>query len=302
MSRFLPLLFCLAFTTRAGEWPEAKRIVFLGDSITQGGRYLEMVDAGMILAHPDRVVEVIPVGLASETVSGLSEDGHAGGKFPRPDLHERLDRVLAKAKPDLVVACYGINCGIYQPFSEERFAAFKGGMSKLHDKAVEAGAKVVHLTPPVYDRGAKSKAEFDYDEVLARYSQWLLSQRAAAGWTVYDIHGPMRAALDAGRQADPAFKLAGDGIHPGEEGHALMAAPLFEAWGLPGKPGELAKNPRTAAVLALVARKHGLLRPAWLSEIGHKRPGVAKGLPLAEALAKAGDLDAQARAAAKAAP
>ena len=50
----------------------------------------------------------------------MSEEGHAGGKFPRPDLHERLDRALPKTKPDLVFACYGMNDGIYLPLDEAR--------------------------------------------------------------------------------------------------------------------------------------------------------------------------------------
>jgi hypothetical protein len=75
--------------------------------------------------------EVIDMGLPSETVSGLSEDGHAGGKFPRPDLFERLDRVLRVVRPDVVLACYGMNCGIYQPLDDARFAKFKAGIERL---------------------------------------------------------------------------------------------------------------------------------------------------------------------------
>ena len=48
----------------------------------------------------------------------LSEPGHAGGAFPRPELYERLERVLERAKPDLIVACYGMNDGIYHPFTQ----------------------------------------------------------------------------------------------------------------------------------------------------------------------------------------
>ena len=77
--------------------------------------------------------EFLDLGLPSETVSGLTEPGHAGGAFPRPDLHERLDRVLEKTKPDLLVACYGMNDGIYYPFSEDRFAKYKEGMLFLRD-------------------------------------------------------------------------------------------------------------------------------------------------------------------------
>ena len=91
-------VFTLSVTSYAAI-PQAKRIVFVGDSITYGGGYIEFIEAAMIAAHPDEEHVVLNIGLPSETVSGLSEDGHAGGKFPRPDLHERLDRVLAKSKP-----------------------------------------------------------------------------------------------------------------------------------------------------------------------------------------------------------
>src|SRR5688500_7174596 len=94
---------------------DAKRIVFLGDSITAGGGYVAAFEA-WLLASGKPTPMVINMGLPSETVSGLSEEGHAGGAFPRPDLAERLERVLKTAKPDLVFACYGMNCGIYEPF------------------------------------------------------------------------------------------------------------------------------------------------------------------------------------------
>ena len=98
----------------------AERIVFLGDSITAAGVYATYVDAWIAASGWPNPPRIIDCGLPSETVSGLSEEGHAGGQFPRPDLHERLDRVLRLTKPDLVIACYGINCGIYQPFDEGR--------------------------------------------------------------------------------------------------------------------------------------------------------------------------------------
>ena len=104
------------------------RVVFLGDSITYSGQYVEFIEAFLRINDPMLNCEFLDLGLPSETVSGLSEPGHAGGKFPRPNLHERLDRVLGKAKPDLIVACYGMNDGIYYPFSEVRFDKYQDGM------------------------------------------------------------------------------------------------------------------------------------------------------------------------------
>jgi len=108
-----------------------KRVVFLGDSITQSGGYVTLVTYYLEKLHPQKDFDILGLGLASETLSGLSEDGHAGGKFSRPCLFERLGRLLEKARPDVVFACYGINDGIYQPLDADRFAAFKKGVTKL---------------------------------------------------------------------------------------------------------------------------------------------------------------------------
>ncbi|MBL9129874.1 MAG: hypothetical protein JNG86_01650, partial [Verrucomicrobiaceae bacterium] len=150
-SLLLSLVFVLAASLRAGELPKEQRVLFLGDSITQGGGYIEIIDAALKAQHPDSTIEIIPHGLSSETVSGLSEDGHAGGKFPRPDLHERLDRALEKIKPQLIFACYGMNDGIYLPLGAQRTKAYQDGMRKLRAKAAAAGARIIHLTPPVFD-------------------------------------------------------------------------------------------------------------------------------------------------------
>jgi lysophospholipase L1-like esterase len=291
---------------QAGEPPKEKRIVFLGDSITQAGGYVQIIEAALIAAQPEVVREIIPLGLSSETVSGLSEKGHAGGQFPRPDLHERLDRVLAKTKPELVLACYGMNDGIYYPPDADRTRAFQDGMEKLHRKVIAAGARMIHLTPPVFDPlPIKDRVLPDglteypqpwrgYNRVLDQYSAWLLGKRAE-GWEVLDIHGPMNAALAERRRQDPNFTFAGDGVHAGPEGHVLMARPVLEAWGLKIRPDGSPDVAGGSAILEAVRKKYAILSPAWLSETGHLRPGIQPGLPLPEAQAKAAAFDSEAR-------
>ena len=109
----------LAFPLAAqdAESLAGRRVAFLGDSNTQAGGYVNFTTYYLEKLHPKKDFDIIGLGLASETLSGLSEDGHAGGKFPRPCLFERLGRVLEKAKPEVVVACYGMNDGIYVPLN-----------------------------------------------------------------------------------------------------------------------------------------------------------------------------------------
>src|SRR5947207_1495161 len=63
---------------------KARRIVFLGDSITYGGEYVEFFEAYLRMVYPTFSGDLLDLGLPCETVSGLTEPGHAGGALPRP--------------------------------------------------------------------------------------------------------------------------------------------------------------------------------------------------------------------------
>jgi lysophospholipase L1-like esterase len=96
------------------------------------------------------------------------------------------------------------------------------------------------------------------------------------------------------RRSDPKFTLAGDGVHPGPVGHWLIARELLRRWKAPAKlvaadsPDALAAmHPRGRQIVERVAQRQNLLRDAWLSEVGHQRPGMGKGRPLTEARTEA---------------
>jgi hypothetical protein len=82
-----------------------RRVVFLGDSITQAGGYVGFATYYLEPLYPQKDTDVLGLGLAGEALSGLSEEGHTGGKFPCPCLFERLGRLLERAKPEVVFAC-----------------------------------------------------------------------------------------------------------------------------------------------------------------------------------------------------
>ena len=291
----------------------AKRVVWLGDSVTYGGEWGEFVEAWVRMQFPTTEIEFLNVGLPSETVSGLSEDGHAGGAFPRPDAHERLGRLLEKAKPDLIVACYGMNDGIYFPLGDARFKKFQDGIKRLRERAAHEGVRVIHLPPPVFDpqplagrtlpagRDAYPQPFEGYNGVLDRYSDWLVSQRTN-GWEVVDTHGPMNRFLAEQRRTNPQFLLAGDGVHANTQGHWLIARELLRHWGADAslvnadQPDALVKShPHGAEVLKLVQQRERVLKDAWLTHVGHQRPGMGQGKPLAEAESAARELAAKLR-------
>jgi lysophospholipase L1-like esterase len=278
---------------------KAKRILFLGDSITHAGHYVAWIETQLRLQGVDPLPEIIGIGLSSETCSGLSEPDHP---FPRPDVHERLDRALAKLKPDVVVACYGMNDGIYYPFGEDRFTAYQAGVNRLIEKVHATQAQLVLMTPPPFDpvplkgtdklkpAGEKKYAWFaiyeGYDDVLKRYAQWIMQQPERVEMVI-DLHTPITEYVSEKRKKDATFTLSPDGIHPNLVGQQLMGQTILQAWGIESRHQP---NPE---LLKLITQRTMLLHDAWLSEVGHKRPGVKAGLSVAEATAKAVALDGE---------
>lgn len=277
---------------------KVQRVVFLGDSITHAGFHAVCVESYFLTRHPGRAIEFINVGLPSETVSGLSEDGHANGAFPRPVLNERLARVLAQTKPDLVIACYGMNDGIYLPHDAARARAFEDGIRHLRATVLASGTRMLHLTPPPFDNVKGDNPH--YTGVLERYSAWLVARRAD-GWDVADINTAVARELAAQRAKDPAFLFAKDGVHLDERGQWVVARALLRHLGAGDLPNTLeaqdmfAAHPNGPAVMKLVRTRASLMKDAWLTATGHKRPMKA-GLSLDEARMRAAKIDAEIRA------
>ncbi|MEO6755105.1 MAG: lysophospholipase, partial [Chthoniobacteraceae bacterium] len=221
-------------------------------------------------------------------------------------------------KPDLVFACYGMNCGIYLPLDDARFAAYQVGRRKLQEKVERTGAKIIHLTPPVFDTlpiKARTKSadvvkdgEFfeGYNGVLARYSAWLVEQGKAQGWRVIDTHSAMAAALAEKRKTDAGFFYAKDGVHANNDGHRVIAEAILHALA-PEKAApffklldsDWAKGADGRAFFDSVHKRNRLLCDSYLTTAGHLRPGMAKGLPIAEAEEKAATLEKTIRESAK---
>jgi lysophospholipase L1-like esterase len=251
-----------------------QRVMVLGDSITQDGTYVSFIEYLLNKSYQNLDFDIINIGLSSETTSGLSEPGHAGGKFPRPCVHERLDRALAAIKPTIVMACYGMNDGIYLPESEERMAAFRDGITRLVSRCNAAGAKVILVTPPIYD---KVGAQFPYDQVLAKFAEWEITSPPAGVITVVDVHTPMAASLKQRQQADSTFHFAKDGIHPGSLGHLLIALTILQTLDIPvppRTPDEILPVIEADPLYGLVKQHRETRSDAWLKHVGYHREKI----------------------------
>lgn len=249
----------------AAEAPSSQEtILFLGDSITAAGGYVRAIDEALKKQDPEHPYRIMNRGKSSETVSGLSEAYHPG---VRPCLFKRLREEMERAKPDWVVACYGINDGIYHPYDESRFEAYKAGITRLIKEVHASGSHMILLTAPPYAKAgpafpdgtddatrtallekaneqAHAEAEQNpnkygyrtpyayYDQVMETYAAWLLTLNHQADVWVIDLRKAMLPRLKETHGNDP--------IHPNALGHDIMAGCFLEQW--PGIKKEAASR------------------------------------------------------------
>ncbi len=273
------------------------RILVLRDSNTYAGGYVTLLETWLTIHQPEADWTIVNLGLPSETASGESEPAHP---FPRPCVHERLTRALEKFQPTVVTLAYGMNDGIYYPPSKERLASYQSGISKAYQKCQKAGARAYLLTPPMFDAlplraggklkpaGEKEYAWFapyeNYDDALGEFADWILTQGPHVSGVV-NTRTPIVHYVHEKRKTQPEFTMAGDGIHFDGTGHEIVARQVWKAWNLsPADPVAADVNAqRAAAIKPLIEKKQKLLLHAWLSHVGHQRPGIEAGLPLEEA-------------------
>ncbi|MDX1565277.1 MAG: hypothetical protein R3236_07730, partial [Phycisphaeraceae bacterium] len=113
-----------------------------------------------------------------------------------------------------------------------------------------------------------------------------------------DIHTALTEHLALERKANPKYKVSRDGVHPNGRGHLVMAATLIKALGgdPPETDAEGYKKFTSGPKYKLIDKRRKIRSAAWRTHIGHKRPGVRKGLPIEKAQKQAAELDRQIRA------
>ena len=210
------VLVALAAPCLAEDAPAFKKgdkVVFLGDSITQGGN------------GPKGYVGLIREKLKGQGVEVVNA-GVSGNKVP--DLTRRLQKDVLDKKPALVVIYIGINDvwhGEKNPANGTSKADFEAGLRAIIEKITAAGGKVVICTPTVIGE----KAENTLDAKLDEYSD--VSRKIAA-----DLKLPLvdlrTAFADHLKENNKENKdkgvLTGDRVHLNEAGNKLVADSILK--------------------------------------------------------------------------
>lgn len=196
------------------------KIVFLGDSITQGGGgpkgYVTLIKNALNEKHKDLGIEVVNAGISGNKV---------------PDLQRRLDKDVISKKPTLVVIYIGINDvwhGLNDPVKGTSKEKFEEGLREIIGKIQSAGARVVLCTPTVI--GEKTGGANKADSRLDEYSD--ISRKIAK-----ELKLPLcdlrKAFVDNLKESNKENKergvLTSDTVHLNEGGNKVVAETMLKA-------------------------------------------------------------------------
>ena len=182
-----------------------ERIVFLGDSITDGHTYPLLIQQALREAS-----QPVPVGINA----GIGGDTAKG-------MRARLDRDVMGHRPTLVTLSAGIN----DVLSKVPATDYTAAVTAIAARLAKAGIKLVVFTTTILGPKHASTAL-----LLAEYNTFLRQLAQQRGYRLAEIHNAM-GTTPAGWQA----LLEPDQVHLSFAGYRVMTRAILDALGARGK-------------------------------------------------------------------
>lgn len=229
----LALSLCLTFSTQAQivqPFKQGDRVVFVGNSITDGGRYHAYIWLYYMTHYPTRRITCFNAGIGGDVIEQMAD---------------RFDYDVLSKKPTVLTLTWGMNDSGYfewyrkdaQDFMDKRLMNTYETYSKLESR-LKAMPKIrtILIGGSPYDETTKFSSKNYYPGKSAQLAKIVAHQEASAErnhWGFVDFYHPMDAINKREQVRDTAFSLTpNDRIHPDNNGHLVMAYLFLKSQGL----------------------------------------------------------------------
>jgi lysophospholipase L1-like esterase len=222
----------LSLQAQVAPFKKGDRVAFVGNSITDGGHYNYYICLYYMTRFPGQRIDVFNVGIGGDVAE---------------QIYSRFDGDLLPKKPTVVALTFGMNDTKYFEYTwpdaaeQSKKAIQTSYTSYLKiEKKLQAltGARKVLMASSPYDETTKGKGNYFPKKSLAMLEVAKFQEASAKknNWEWVDFNRPMTAINQQGQQKDSTFTICGgDRIHPGQDGHMIMAYIFLKAQGLAGK-------------------------------------------------------------------
>lgn len=205
-------------------------VAICGDSITEQRAYSALMEAYLVMCQPT----------AGQHIFQLGWSGEKAGEFL-----SRLDTDLYPFHPTVATTCYGMNDGRYLPMTQENGDTYRSQLTQAVESLKRHGVRVIVVgSPGVVDPATFKRPTVppdEYNKTLAALSEIARDIARKEGVGFADVHGAMSDAMAKAKAAYGSdYPVAGgDGIHPGFNGHLVMAYAFLKALGCGGEIGTI---------------------------------------------------------------
>ena len=200
-------------------------VAICGDSITEQKLYSVFLEDYFLMCQPVTGVQTIQFGISG-----------TGAK----NLGDRTENNLSLFHPSVATVLYGMNDGEYKPLNDERAKAFRDNLTYSIQATKNIGVRSIIVgSPTCVDWTSTPDRTKMYNETLASLTNIAREVAAQQGVVFTDIHSTMRDVIAKARAVDPSFTIGGDGTHPGQIGHLMIAYGFLKGIGCDGAIGTI---------------------------------------------------------------
>jgi lysophospholipase L1-like esterase len=217
---------------------EGQRVAVVGDSITEQKLYSKNIELYLTACMPQLNLHVIQLGWGGEVA---------------PGFRNRMDNDLMPYKPDVVTTCYGMNDGGYRKYEDGIGNVYKVNMAEIISRLKKAGATVVVGGPGAVDtkffRPHEPGLAPVYNDNLKHLDTIAKQLAETNGFNHAAVHDSMMSAMEKAKAAfGPEYDVCGrDGVHPGPNGHLVMAYAFLKGMGLDGQLAKITVDMKNGA-------------------------------------------------------
>jgi len=233
LSLFLPAAGARDLLLRKGD-----RLAVVGDSITEQKQYSRFIEDYLLACTPELQLNVFQFGWGGERAPGFAN---------------RMDNDLVPWKPTVVTTAFGMNDGSYRAYDDNIGKTYEDGTRRIQDRMKELGARMVVGGPGPVDVDSWQRDQPDqdkiYNENLGKLSAIAGKQAGEHGFAFANLHPLMMDVMTRAKAVNGADYpvCGGDGVHPGPNGHLVMAYAFLKALGVDGDIGTITVDMKAGA-------------------------------------------------------
>ena len=217
------------------RFKKGDRIAFTGNSITDGGHYHSYIWLYYMTRFPNERIDIFNSGIGGDVAE---------------QIYQRMDDDIFVHNPNIITLTFGMNDVGYYDFlkpkpqadsiAQQRIKQSYESFLKIEKKlkAYTQAKKILIVSSP-YDETVKKPNNYFPGKAKAMLEIAAFQQTSAKQnkWGFVDFNRPMTAINEEQQKKDTSFTLCGgDRIHPGNDGHMIMAYTFLKAQGLANKP------------------------------------------------------------------